>query len=92
MSLMIKIKYTKRFKKKYKKLIAKNPKLRRRFSSQIDKFIRDYRIGGIHSHKVIINGEEAFVFKLTGDLRVAYRWEDGVPMFFDIGDHDELYT
>jgi len=85
------IKYTKRFLRRYKKLIKSNPVLEERFRKQASKLLANYKLGGIHSHKVTIDGIEVFSFSITGDIRAAYYWEDCNIVLLDIGTHNDLY-
>lgn len=88
---MIDLEYTSKFKRKYKKLIRKNPQLKSRIKTQLEKFIENPFLGGLHSHKVIINDIEVFSFSVTGDIRIAYRWEGDIAVLIDIDTHNNLY-
>lgn len=86
-----KIRFHKSFTKNFRKRIALNPSLSKRFDDRfrifkIDKnnpILKDHPLSGKS------NGERAF--SITGDVRVVYIEFDDHYLFLDIGTHSQVY-
>lgn len=87
----MKIFFTPRFRRSYKRLVSKSEKLRSLVNERMamfeknpkDPFLKDHALKG----KLI--GYRAF--SLAFDLRALYRKEKDTYIFFDIGTHKEVY-
>ena len=94
---MFKLQATKKFLRKYIKLIKRNQELEERFDTVFDILVENPTDKRLGSHKVIaIDGAKAFSSRVTGDLRIIWRYvetEDGekelqIISLIDVGGHE----
>ena len=86
----MRIRYHKKFIKRFKKL---SPTLRKRVVSSIRKFTKDPFDKTLHNHLLAgdLLGKRAF--SVTGDLRVIFEEHDNyvVVIMLDVGTHSQVY-
>lgn len=87
----MKILYHKEFQKNYKKRIAPNPKLNKRFAKQLEKLIKNPRDITLRNHRLIGKRNDFYAFSVTGDIRVIYKIVNGNLWLYDIGSHNQVY-
>lgn len=86
------IKYHSLFLKHYKKRIASNPSLKKRFTERIKLFSKDKNNLILHNHPLSGDMKGYFSFSITGDIRVVYKEEPNKTiLFYDIGTHNQVY-
>lgn len=89
MNQLIKIEYTKKFRKQYSKL---TPKVRNQFKNRQRMWLRDPYNTQLHLH--MLTGEYAGLYSMniTGDIRALYEKIDDIYVIFGfIGTHSQLY-
>lgn len=87
----MKIIFTTRFRRSYKRLVSKNAVIKKLvdercvlfFENPKDILLKDHALGGKLT--------DYRAFSIGYDLRVLYRQEKNECIFFDIGTHDDLY-
>lgn len=88
----MKIVFTTRFNRSYKRLIAKNEKLKETVNEKILLFEQNtnHEILKDHPLKGKLYGYRAF--SIGYDLRLIYKKIGAVYVFYDIGTHDDIYS
>ena len=89
---MISAIWDERFKRCYRKKIRENDKLRRRFWTRMEMFLRNPFSPQLRTHKLSGQLEGQWAFSVDADCRVIFEFigEDKV-LLIDIGSHDEVY-
>ncbi len=87
----MKIKYHKVFKKHFKKRVATNPKLVKKFQKRLELLISDPQNPILKDHRLIGSLKEYRSFAVTGDVRVVYKIKRNVIYLYDIGSHNQVY-
>jgi len=85
------IKYSKEFKKNYKKRVAVSLHVKKRFQERVELFSKNSRDPVLHDHQLKGAYKELRAFSITGDMRVVYRIEKNTMVFLDIGTHNQVY-
>ena len=87
----MKVEFTHKFIKIYKKRFSSNINLRKRFDQKLRRFVEDPndKILAVHSLSGKLKGYRAF--SVTGDIRVIYYINKGIAYFVDIGTHNQVY-
>jgi addiction module RelE/StbE family toxin len=87
----MKIFFTPRFRRSYKRLVSKNEKLRNLVAERMAIFEKNPQSPPLKNHPLQgkLTGYRAF--SLAFDLRALYRKEKDTYIFFDIGTHREVY-
>lgn len=83
--------YTNRFRRSFKKRIAKNKLLLSRFKCSIELFVRAPKAPSLKDHllKGTLSGYRAF--SVAENTRVVYIETEKEFKFVDIGTHDQVY-
>jgi mRNA interferase YafQ len=87
----------KSFKRAFKKLIKKNPKLKEKLLSILDLLETDPFLPSLKSHKLTGNLEGYWSCSVAYDCRIIFTFrqdtesEDTLIILVDIGSHDEVY-
>lgn len=90
MNLIIKIKYTKKFRKQYSKL---NPKVRLQFKKRQRLWLNDPYNTQLHLHMLTGVYTGLYSINITGDIRALYeKIDDSYVIFGFIGTHSQLYS
>ena len=80
------------FKRSYKKKIANNPVLKKKFIDKIKLFSEDPYNNTLETHKLKGKLKELSAFSVDDNIRVIFKkLEENVYMLIDIGTHDEVY-
>lgn len=83
------IKLSSRFKKKAKKLSAKERKL---LEEKLDMFVENPADPRLKVHQLAGRMKGRYAFSLTFGKRVVFLFvEPGTALMFDVGSHDEVY-
>ena len=87
----MKIFFTTRFRRSYKRLVSRSEELRKIVAERVRLFSEnpDTHLLKDHILKGKLQGYRAF--SIGYDLRILYRKEKDVYVFFDIGTHDKIY-
>jgi len=89
---MIKIQYSKRFKKNFCKRIPENSLLEKKYTKRLNLFIQDPSNKILNNHKLVGKLTNYHAFSITGDIRVIYFQESKeTVLFLDIGTHNQVY-
>jgi toxin HigB-1 len=89
---MIKVAFSSSFKRAYKKRIAGNEPLKKRFLARLAAFQKDPFDKQLRTHKLSGNLSDLWSFSVEYDLRVIFYFTaDENAVFIDIGTHDEVY-
>ena len=90
--MAVKILYTRRFIKNFRKRISPNINLSKRFDQRIFAFSNNPKDPILKDHRLIGSSSDLRAFSITGDIRVVYRQiTDKVVMFIDVGSHNQVY-
>lgn len=87
----MKILYTTRFRRSYKRLVSKSEKLRMLVYERMLLFEKDPQHSSLKNHILKGKLEGYRAITIGYDLRAIYREEKDTFIFFDIGTHDEVY-
>ncbi|MBI4080747.1 MAG: type II toxin-antitoxin system mRNA interferase toxin, RelE/StbE family [Candidatus Levybacteria bacterium] len=87
----MKVRYHKTFLKNYKKRIATNKRLERKFLQQLEHFLKNPTNPSLRDHKLVGKKSSYRAFSVTGDIRVIYRTVEGELWLYDIGSHNQVY-
>jgi addiction module RelE/StbE family toxin len=80
------------FLKHYKKRIANNLSLKKRFKERVELFTENKNNPVLRNHALSGDLEGFYAFSITGDIRVVYKFEiETVVLFYDIGTHNQVY-
>ena len=94
---MFTLQATKKFLRKYTKLIKLNPEIEERFNTVFDTLAENPTDSRRGSHKVIaVDGSKVFSSRVTGDIRIVWRYvetKDGekelqIISLIDVGGHE----
>jgi mRNA-degrading endonuclease YafQ of YafQ-DinJ toxin-antitoxin module len=89
MSQIIKIEYTKKFRKQYSKL---TPKVRVQFKNRQRLWLDDPYNTQLHLHMLTCEYAGLYSINITGDIRALYeRIDSSYVIFGFIGTHSQLY-
>lgn len=83
--------YHKRFLKHYKKRIALNPPLVKKYEERIRLFFQNPGSPLLQDHSLAGDLEGYRAFSVTGDYRVVYFKEEDRFHLYDIGTHNQVY-
>lgn len=87
---MYKLKASKRFRKKFAKLIATNKMLESKIDKALKQLIKDPSYSALKTHKVVLqNWGDVYSSWVTGDIRIIWRKieKELVLILIDIGGH-----
>lgn len=89
----MKVEYTPKFKRRFKKKIKKFPTLQDSFGIAFEKFIANPYDPTLETHKLSGNMKKFWAFTVEHDCRVVFSFqdEDQTAVFVDFGSHDEVY-
>lgn len=87
----MKIFFTTRFRRSYKRLVSKSDKLRVLVKKHITIFGKDPKENSLKNHALKGKFKGYSSFSIGYDLRVIYRKEKSTYIFFDIGTHKNVY-
>ncbi|MDH4128340.1 MAG: type II toxin-antitoxin system mRNA interferase toxin, RelE/StbE family [Spirochaetota bacterium] len=80
------------FKKSYKKRIADNPIIKKKFIEKIKLFSENPYNPTLETHKLKGKLKELSAFSIDDNIRVIFKQvEKNVYMLIDIGTHDDVY-
>ena len=94
---MFKLQGSKRFVRKYIKLVKRNKKLEKAFDITFDILAKNPSDKHLRSHKVIdVDGNKAFSSRVTGDIRIIWHYagnangikELQIISLIDVGGHE----
>ncbi|QTA93466.1 type II toxin-antitoxin system RelE/ParE family toxin [Desulfonema magnum] len=89
---MIEISWDKGFKKSYKKRVADNQRLKKKFWQKLEQFSSDPFFPGLRTHKLYGRLTGLWAFTVDDDRRVVFEFVgDDHALLIDIGKHDEVY-
>jgi len=87
----MKIEYSTRFLKNYRKRIIFNTKLEKHFKKRLKLFLSTPGYPLLRDHALIGELSGFRSFSITGDIRVIYQINKDSLVFYDIGSHNQLY-
>lgn len=88
----MKIEYSREFQKNYRKRVANNRALKRKFEERLARFVLDSQDPLLRDHQLVGKLSEYRAFWVTGDVRVVYRRVNLLKiLFYDIGSHNQVY-
>ncbi len=87
----MKIKYHRVFVKNFRKRIAKDSKLTRRFEKRMEMFVKNVDDPVLRNHRLVGRKREYWSFRVTGDIRVVYKRVGSEVWLYDIGSHNQVY-
>ena len=80
------------FRKNFKKRIASNATLGKKFQDRLSLFITDRTHSQLQDHRLIGKWQGFRAFSVTGDIRVIYRQKNSNTIeLYDIGTHNQVY-
>lgn len=79
------------FKKRYQRLIKKNPQLRTLTDKKISLFEKNPLHHSLRLHKLSGKVIDQWSISLKGDLRIVFQYVKEGILLTDIGSHDEVY-
>ena len=89
MTKVVKIEYTKKFRKQYSKL---NPRVREQFKHRQRLWLSDPYNTQLHLHMLTGDYAGLYSINITGDIRALYeKINDSYVVFGFIGTHSQLY-
>ncbi len=88
---MMKVNPDKTFLRGAKKLLKKNPKLKKAYEELYVKLSNNPFDPTLHTHPLSGNLKGKYACSLTYELRVVFRLYDDIVHLLDIGSHDEVY-
>jgi len=89
----MKIEYSSKFKRHFKKRIANDSLLLPLFEEKLKLFINDPRTPELLTHKLTGNMKSFHAFSVAYDCRIVFTFEENktTAIFVDIGTHHEVY-
>lgn len=87
----MKILFTTRFRRSYKRLVARSEKLCMLVAERMMFFEKNPKNPILKDHSLQGKFNAYRAFSIGYDLRIIYRKERAVTIFFDIGTHDQVY-
>lgn len=91
LNLIMIIKQSPDFVKKYKKLISKNSLLQIKIRSKLKLFSLNKNHNSLRLHKIKSGGVDMWSISVDMDLRIMFVYRDYGILLIDIGGHDEVY-
>lgn len=88
---MKKVNPDKTFLRHAKKLLKKNPNLKKAYEELYVKLANNPFDPTLHTHSLTGDLKGKYACTLTHDLRVVFRLYDDIVHLLDIGSHDEVY-
>ena len=86
------IRLHKSFKKSYKKRIAPNTNLEKRFKERLTLFLENPYHPALQNHKLTGKNISLRAFSITGNIRVVYTpLTETTALLLDIGTHNQVY-
>lgn len=81
------------FKRSYKKRIASDPNLKKRFWDAVEQFTDDPFAAPLKTHRLTGKLSGCWAFSVDNDCRVLFMFIKGnkKALLLDIGSHDEVY-
>lgn len=90
--MAVKILFARKFLKNFRKRIAPNRKLSRRYDERVKIFLTDSRSPVLKDHPLAGDKRDFRAFWITGDVRVIYYLMDqNAVLFIDVGSHNQVY-
>ena len=88
----VKIRYTKRFLKNFRRRISPDKDLSAQFKNRIELFCQNHNHPLLRNHPLIGSKKSLRAFSVSGDIRIVYRIEiTGEITLLDIGTHNQIY-
>src|SRR3990172_6495332 len=91
LNLIMIIKQSPDFVKKYKKLISKNSLLQIKIRSKLKLFSLNKNHNSLRLHKIKSNGVDMWSISVDMGLRIMFVYRDYGILLINIGGHDEVY-
>ena len=91
LNLIMIIKQSPDFVKKYKKLISKNSLLQIKIRSKLKLFSLNKNHNSLRLHKIKSNGVDMWSISIDMGLRIMFVYRDYGILLINIGGHDEVY-
>lgn len=89
---MIKLDWSKRFKKKLKKYLAKHPEMETRIKDKLKIFIKNPYAPELRSHKLSGRLKDLRAVVIDYDCRIVFAFVgQDIALLISIGTHDEVY-
>lgn len=90
---MIELVWDAGFKRSYKKRIAHDARLKKKFWDAMERFTTDPFEGPLKTHKLTGKLNDCWAFSVDQDCRVVFMFIKGEKqvLLLDIGSHDEVY-
>ncbi len=86
------IDYHRQFTKHFKKRLARDSKLVKRFRDRVELFVLNPQNPILRDHALVGEKSEHRAFSITADIRVVYTPIDrDTVRFYDIGSHNQVY-
>lgn len=88
----MKVEFTHKFIKNYKRRISSQVNLDKRFETRLKLFNKEPNNPLLRDHALSgkLRGQRAF--SVTGDIRVIYYIHNNIAYFVDIGTHNQVYN
>ncbi len=84
--------YDRVYLKHFRKRIAPDIRLRRKFDERVVFFVQNPQHPLLHDHALKGEKEGYRAFSITGDIRIVYRLiDERTVLFLDIGTHNQVY-
>ncbi len=87
----MRVEFTHKFIKIFKKRIAPKSNIHRRFDERVRKFSDDPNDEQLFDHPLSGKLDGYRAFSVTGDIRVVYYIQNDTAYFIDIGTHNQVY-
>lgn len=87
----MRVNYSKRFLKNYKRRVKIFPNLHQQFLKRIELFKSDPKNSLLKDHQLTGSKSEYRAFSITGDIRVVYKIAEDEALFYDVGSHNQVY-
>ena len=88
---MMKVNPDKTFLRRAKKLLKKNPNLKKAYEELYIKLSNDPFDPSLHTHALTGQLKGKYACSLTYELRIIFKLYDNIIHLLDIGSHDEVY-
>ena len=89
---MMKVEYSSRFIKSYKKLVSRRPDVAITVLQKVVVFIQQSNSPSLQLHKLKGQLKDVWFFSVESDLRILVDLKDPEKILFvDIGSHDQVY-
>ncbi|OGG19257.1 hypothetical protein A2721_00285 [Candidatus Gottesmanbacteria bacterium RIFCSPHIGHO2_01_FULL_47_48] len=85
------INFSRNFRKSYRKRVANDRSLDKKFKERLILFRKDPLDSILHNHKLAGDKSGFWAFSITGDVRVVYLKEGDDVLLYDIGSHNQVY-